>query len=207
MIEIPGAPTLKKSNVPPIAVPLPQALTVRRGFHIVVGLFYLFVAALLALMGLIFFAVPHSGAVERLLQLGFLLFSVWQMPYWLSAACRALRDCLSGESGLIITSTGLTDTRTGFAAEWKDILSARPVNGRGNEWGVSFKIRDVALLPRSRWLRGFGWLPRDPDEIYCQTFGMSAPSHVARATIFRLVAQAGGSILPPRRTGWLGYSG
>jgi hypothetical protein len=205
-IEIPGRPTFRTSIVTPIAVRLPMTLTVRRGWHVAVGLFYLFGALALIIVALLPFTALAAGGGERLLLFGLLLLSVWQAPYWLSAAFRTLRDGLRRGARLIVDGTGLTDTRTGFSAEWKDILSARPLNGRGNEWGVSLEVRDMALLPRSRWLRGFGWLPRRANEIHCQTLGMSEPSYVARAAIFRLVEEAGGAILPPRRAGWFGYS-
>lgn len=200
-IEIPGMPTFWKSVVPPTDVSLPLILKVRRGFHIAAGAFYLLPALAFGAIALLTLYVPppaDAEVSEKLVMFGLQLFSFVVAPCMAFAAWRTLRDGSLKNAVLTINETGLADTRIGLKVAWTDIVSARPINGRGNEWGVSLALRDPALLPRSRWLRSFGWLRRRPNEVHLQTRGMSQPSYLVRTSIFYLAKEAGATIMPPR---------
>lgn len=203
--EIPGMPTLRSSVVPPTTVNLPMTLVVRPRFYIVIGTLYVLATVAMATTAAALFARPplEISFLSSLFLFGVQLLAVAATPYLAFAGWRTLRDGFNGSGKLVIGSTGLADTRAGLNVGWKDIISARRIDGRANNWGVSLVLRDVSLLPKSRWLRGFGWLPRKPDEVHIQTIGMTKPSYIAQASIFHLVKQAGGTILPPRQPGWL----
>lgn len=201
--EIPGEPTLRRSQVPPIVVDLPLTLKIRHSWYVATGAFYTLVSICLTITALSLFWPPTDlNLASRLVMLGIQVFCFSQLPYWFFAAWRTMRDASLNDARLIINSNGLTDSRACFAAKWHDIVSARPANGRANEWGVSMVLRDATMLPKSRWLRGFGWLPREPNEIHIQTLGMTESSYIARNAIFHLVERAGGTILPQRIPGW-----
>lgn len=203
-IQIPGMPTLRNSVVPPISIQLPLTIDVRRRIQIAIGLFYLFMAIAMLLLALTIFAPGALSAplLQRIVIICLQIFGAYWAAYFFIAAMRTLRDAFKRDGKLVITKTGFVDSRTGLKVEWSDIESARPIPGRANNWGVSLKLKNSAQLPRPPWLRGFGWLPRDPNEVHCQTLGLSRPSYEVQTAILHLVRQAGGSIQPPREAGW-----
>ncbi|WP_041164179.1 hypothetical protein [Mesorhizobium opportunistum] len=165
-----------------------------------VGAFWVLCAFAMLALALTFFVddpkSQHSLVVKAVMVL-FQLFGLYWAPFFSAAALLAFLDARLVKPALIVRPDRLIDNRSGLSVEWVDVLSARPITTRAGYWGVTLRMRDSALLPKSIRL-GYPLLRRRRGEVHLQCNLLSLPSHQIANAIFTLAQHGGAQLLPPR---------
>ncbi|TPM30638.1 hypothetical protein FKO01_35615 [Mesorhizobium sp. B2-3-3] len=205
IILIPGMPTFRKSLVPPLSIKLPLVVHCRRGMYIFKGLFCSFCTLLMLAPALAFILGDPDGGrtlFEKMALFGILLYALSYAPFLSIAAAFSFWDAGLRKPALIIDRHGLLDNRSGLSVKWADVLSAKPIMGRTGYWGVSLRMREPALLPRSIRL-GYPLLwRRKAGEAHIQCSFLTAPEHQLANSILTLVHRSGGQLLPAHPVFW-----
>jgi hypothetical protein len=205
VILIPGIPTFRKSVVPPLSIRLPIVASCSRSKYVLMAIFFLFCAFGMLVTMLTFFVDDAENKIpllQKTVMVLIQLFALYWAPFFLAAAAFAFFDAARDKPILIVDKDGISDNRSGLSIRWIDVLSAKLIMVRSGCWGVSLKVREPALLPRSFRL-GYPLLRRRKvDEALIQCNLLSAPAHEIVNSMLTLVHKNGGQLLPAHPIFW-----